>query len=91
MLTYKAMFKFDEGGVFARVLDFPGAITSGADLAEARMMVAFELSDMAESPILDGDPLPLPNPDLTDPDADLEEPVYLLLTGANSVTEVASP
>ena len=27
MLTYKAMYKFVEGGVHAEVLDFPGVIT----------------------------------------------------------------
>jgi hypothetical protein len=32
MLTYKAMYKFVEGGVHAEVLDFPGVMTSGANL-----------------------------------------------------------
>ena len=29
MLTYRAMYKFVDGGVHAEVLDFPGVITSG--------------------------------------------------------------
>ena len=36
MLTYKAMYKFLDQGVHAEVLDFPGTITYGEDLREAR-------------------------------------------------------
>ena len=36
MLTYKAMYKELEAGVHAEVLDFPGVITWGHDLEEAR-------------------------------------------------------
>ena len=39
MLTYKAMFKNVDGGIHAEVLDFPGAISFGADLDEARRML----------------------------------------------------
>ena len=38
MLTYKAAYQFVDGGVHAHVLDFPGAITCGADLADARRL-----------------------------------------------------
>ena len=48
MLTYKAAYQFIEGGVHAHVLDFPGAITCGSDLAEARRLLASALLDMAE-------------------------------------------
>ena len=36
MLTYKAMYKFLDNAVHGEVLDFPGAISFGADLEEAR-------------------------------------------------------
>ena len=50
MLTYKAAYQFIEGGVHAHVLDFPGAITCGADLGEARRLLASALLDAAQIP-----------------------------------------
>lgn len=86
MLTYKAMYKFHDEGVHASVLDFPGAISSGADLDEARRRVAGALVDMAETNLLLGEPLPRPDPTCTGKDADLEEPIYLLLTATHQIT-----
>jgi predicted RNase H-like HicB family nuclease len=86
MLIYKAMYQFHDDGVQARVLDFPGAISCGDDLEEARRMVASALVDMAETNLLLGEPLPRPDPTVTDPEADLEEPIYLLLTATHQVT-----
>ncbi len=86
MLTYKAMYKFLEDRVHGEVLDFPGAITAGRDLDEARRLLASALVDMAETHLLHGESLPLPDPTCTDPDADLEEPIHLLLTAAHRVT-----
>jgi predicted RNase H-like HicB family nuclease len=88
MLTYKAMYKFLNNAVHAEVLDFPGAITCGADQDEARRLLASALVDMAETTILAGEPLPRPDPNCSDPDADLEEPIYLLLTATSRVTVV---
>ncbi len=88
MLTYKAMYKFLDKGVHAEVLDFPGVITCGANLDEARRLLASALVDMAETNLLSGEPLPLPDPTCMDPDADVEEPVYLLLTATSRVTVV---
>jgi predicted RNase H-like HicB family nuclease len=73
MLTYKAMYKFLGANVHGEVLDFPGVITCGADLAEARRLLASALVDMAETNLLLGEPLPKPDPASTDPEADLEE------------------
>lgn len=84
MLTYKAMYKYLDEGVHAEVLDFPGVISCGADLQEARRLLASALVDMAETNLMRGDPLPLPDPTRTDPDADLEEPIHLLLKAATS-------
>jgi predicted RNase H-like HicB family nuclease len=85
MLTYKAMYKFLDGAVHAEVLDFPGVITCGGDLDEARRLLASALVDVAETNLLLGEPLPKPDPTCTDPDADLEEPIHLLLTAASRV------
>jgi len=88
MLTYRAMYKFLDEGVHAEVLDFPGVITCGNTLAEARRYLSSALVDMAETNLLQGEPLPQPDPDVTDPDADLEEPIHLLLTAASRVVVV---
>jgi predicted RNase H-like HicB family nuclease len=82
MLTYKAMYKFVDGVVHGDVLDFPGTITVGKDLDNAREMLASALADMAETNLLAGEPLPRPDPSLTDSEADIEEPIHLLLTAA---------
>jgi predicted RNase H-like HicB family nuclease len=88
MLTYKAMYKFLDQGVHAEVLDFPGVISCGENLQEARCMLESALADMAETHLLHGEPLPSPDPSQTDPEADLEEPIYLLLTAASRISIV---
>ena len=85
MLTYKAMYRFLDQGVHAEVLDFPGTITSGENLREARRLLASALVDMAETALLHGEPLPQPDPSCTDSEADLEEPIHLLLTAEPQV------
>ena len=85
MLTYKAMYKFLDHGVHAEVLDFPGTITCGETLEETRRLLASALVDMAENALLQGEPLPQPDPTLTDPEADVEEPIHLLLTAASHI------
>ncbi len=85
MLTYKAMFKFLPDGVHAELLDFPGVITFGQNEAEARRLLASALVDMAETNLLLGEPLPRPDPSATDPNADLEEPIHLLLSASSRV------
>lgn len=87
MLQYKAGYKFVGGGVHAQVIDFPEAITCGADLPDARRLLAEALVDMAETRLELGQPLPQPNPQASDPDMDIEEPVYLHLRASTGVTE----
>ena len=89
MLTYKAMYKYLDEGIHGEVLDFPGVITWGADLEETRRLLASALVDMAETNLLHGEPLPQPGPNITDPHADLEEPVHLLFTAATRVALVS--
>jgi predicted RNase H-like HicB family nuclease len=88
MLMYKAAYQFVEGGVHAHVLDFPGAITCGADLAEARRLLASALLDMAALALDRGEPLPRPDPSLFDPEADVEEPIHLHLRASTDVEVV---
>ena len=88
MLTYKAMYKFLDQGVHAEVLDFPGTITFGEILEDARRSLASALVDMAETSLLQGESLPQPDPLCTDPEADLEEPIHLLLTATSRVQVV---
>jgi predicted RNase H-like HicB family nuclease len=85
MLTYRAMYKYLDDGVHAEVLDFPGVITSGKDLDEARRLLASALVDMAETNLLMGESLPQPALTCTAPEADLEEPIHLLLKAASRV------
>jgi len=87
-LTYRAMYKYLDDGIHAEVLDFPGVITCAADIEEARRLLASALADMAETSLLKGEPLPHPDPTCTDADADLEEPIHLLLRGASRVALV---
>lgn len=88
MIVYKAMYKYLDNGVHAEVLDFPGVITFGSNLEEARRMLTSALVDMAETNLLYGYPLPQPDPFATDPDSDIEEPIHLLLTAATRIALV---
>jgi predicted RNase H-like HicB family nuclease len=79
MLTYKAAYKLVEGVYLGEVLDFPGTVSFGHTLDEARRNLAGALYDMAETNLLRGEAMPLPDPNRSDPDADLEEPIYLAI------------
>lgn len=89
MLIYKAAYRYDdespEGWVVGQVVDFPAAISQGRGIEEARRMLAAALVDVSETMILDGMQLPAPDASCTDPDADIEEPIYLLLNAASHV------
>jgi predicted RNase H-like HicB family nuclease len=92
MLTYKAAYKQVEGVILGEVLDFPGTVSFGHTLDEARANLAGALLDMAETNLLRGVALPLPDPSRSDPDADLEEPIYLALqTGQQVSWTVTAP
>jgi predicted RNase H-like HicB family nuclease len=80
MITYKAIYKFLDEGVHAEVLDFPGTISFGENLAMARHSLANALIDMAETNLLQGKSLPQPNPLLNDTEADMEESIEIPLT-----------
>jgi predicted RNase H-like HicB family nuclease len=70
--------------VVAEALDFPGALSQGFDLADARLMIASAMEDLAHSLLEEGQPLPLPDPNASAPDADLVEIVPLsVMAGAH--------
>jgi hypothetical protein len=87
VVQYKAGYKFVVVGVHAQVLDFPEAITCGSDLDDARRMLAMALLDVAETRLELGELLPRPDPSATDPEMDLEEPIYLHLSASSAVTQ----
>ena len=87
MTQYKAGYKFVDRQVHAQVLDFPEAISCGDDLDDARRMLASALLEMAETRLELGEPLPLPNGACTDPEMDLEEPIYLHLSASSAMTQ----
>jgi len=62
--------------VVAEALDFPGAVTQGFDLPDARLMIASAMEDLAQCLLAEGKPLPTPNPDAV-AGADLIELVLL--------------
>ena len=88
MLTYKAGYKFVDGGVHSQVIDFPAAITCAADLTEARRLLAAALLDVAETRLELGQSLPKPNSSAHDPEMDFEEPIYLHLSASSGVVEI---
>jgi predicted RNase H-like HicB family nuclease len=80
MLRYHIAFHLPRRAgemVVAEALDFPGAVTQGFDLADARLMIASAMEDLAQSLLEEGRPLPTPNPTVTSDEADLIELVPL--------------
>lgn len=76
MLSYHVAYYLPRGQdrmVVAEVLDFPGVASQGFDLADARVMIASALEEMAQLHLEEGKPLPIPDPNLTAADADLIE------------------
>ena len=63
----------DDRMVVAEVLDFPGVLSQGFDLADARVMIASALEDIAQMHLEEGKALPVPDPGATAADADLIE------------------
>ena len=88
MLQYKAGYKYVATGVHAQVLDFPAAITWGADLTEARRALVVALVDVAEAAMESGQPIPVPDPTVANEEMDIEEPIYLHLGASSEVREV---
>ncbi len=81
MLEYKAAYykEKDSGWFVAKVLDFPGVASQGRTLASARRMLQDALREMTEWLMEDGQPIPKPDPTLLDKQADVIEPIRLII------------
>jgi predicted RNase H-like HicB family nuclease len=89
MLRYHVAYYLPRGTdsmVVAEALDFPGVFSQGFDLADARVMIASALEEVAQSLLEEGKPLPLPNPDAAASEADLVELVPLVIEAGVSKT-----
>jgi predicted RNase H-like HicB family nuclease len=86
MLTYRSAYRFLPDGVHGEVLDFAGVVTCGKDIDEARSLLAGALVDMAETNLLLGEALPTPDPNSTDAEADILEPIHLILNASTRYT-----
>jgi len=86
MITYKAAYRVEDGIYLGEVLDFPGTVTCGKTLDETRQNLASALLDMAETNLELGEALPRPQPNLTQPDSDIEEPIYLVLQASHKIS-----
>jgi predicted RNase H-like HicB family nuclease len=79
MLRYHVAFYLPRAAgemVVAEALDFPGALSQGFDLPDARLMIAGAMEDLGQSLLEEGKPLPTPDPNAS-ADADLIELVPL--------------
>ena len=80
MLRYHVAFYMPQAPgemVVAEAVDFPGAVTQGFDLPDARLMISSALEDLAQALLEEGKSLPMPSGDVPSPDADLIELVPL--------------
>lgn len=80
MLRYHVAFHLPKAPgqmVVAEALDFPGAVTQGFDLSDARLMIASAIEDLAQALLEEGRPLPVPTKEALGSDADLVELVPL--------------
>ena len=69
--------------VVAEVLDFPGVLSQGFDLADARLMIASAIEDMAQAHLEEGKALPVPDPEAVAPDADFVELIQLTASASH--------
>jgi predicted RNase H-like HicB family nuclease len=80
MLRYHVAYNLPKGDdrmVVAEVLDFPGVVSQGFDLADARVMIASALEEMAQMLLEEGRALPVAKSEVSDLDADLVELIPL--------------
>ena len=93
MFVYKAAYKHvEDGWVYAEVVDFPGALSQGVDLNDARQMLADALVAVAETHVLQGRSLPLPDPSAEPAEEmDLVEDIYFSLAAGHRLTVHSRP
>jgi predicted RNase H-like HicB family nuclease len=81
MIQYTAAYYLDaeSGWYVAKVLDFPGVVSQGRSLDDARKMLGDALREMTEWLLEDSQPLPRPDPAAADPTAAVVEPIQLII------------
>jgi predicted RNase H-like HicB family nuclease len=83
MLDYHAAYyTIEDGWIMARVLDYPGVVTQGKDLAHARHMLRDALREMALWAREEGKSLPRPDPTAADATAQVQEPIAIPISTA---------
>jgi predicted RNase H-like HicB family nuclease len=88
MLRYHVAFYLPKAAsemVVAEALDFPGAVTQGFDLPDARLMIASALEDLAQALLEEGRALPVPSADAQNVNADLIELVPLSIHAGSAL------
>ncbi len=70
--------------VVAEALDFPGAVSQGFDLADARAMITDALEELGQTLLEEGKPLPLPAVNADPGQADLVELIPLSVFAGTS-------
>ncbi len=76
MLRYHVAYYLPKGEdrmVMAEVLDFPGAVSQGFDLEDARRMIADAVTELAQICLEEGRALPTPDPGASAVEADFVE------------------
>jgi predicted RNase H-like HicB family nuclease len=91
MLVYTSAYRWQDGICLAEVLDFPGTVTFGHNLDEARTLLADALKLMAEVRLGRGEALPVPDPHRHDAAAEIEEPIYLVLHAGSRLRQRVAP
>jgi predicted RNase H-like HicB family nuclease len=88
VLEYRAAYYHDQdsGWYTAKVLDFPGVLSQGRTLDQARRMLGDALREMTEWLLEDSQPLPRPDPTATDTGADMIEPIRLIIRARSGTT-----
>ncbi len=81
MIEYRAAYyhDFESGWYTASVLDFPGVLSQGKTLLQARRMLGDALREMTEWLLEDGQGIPRPDPTATDATATVIEPIQLVI------------
>ncbi len=74
--------------MLAEAIDFPGALSQGFDLPDARLMIASAMEDLVEAMLEEGKVLPVPDPETMATDADLVELIPSKSAGNSTVPPV---
>jgi predicted RNase H-like HicB family nuclease len=77
MEYHAAYYPIEDGWFLARVLDFPGVLSQGRSIEQARTMIKDALCQMADHKLEQSETLPRPNARARDKKASLVEAIKL--------------